>query len=83
MFGLLPTRFHSDRAVLEFGDFADRIERRIGQQIRRRLVETEGYKYRAARRAVIGARVKRNCAASRLDSDDLAGYYTEDRKSVV
>lgn len=32
---------HFHRAVLEFGDLAERIERRVGEQIGRRLIMAE------------------------------------------
>ena len=47
------------RAVLELGDLAERVERRVGQQVGRRLVVAERDEDRAARRALVGARVQR------------------------
>src|SRR5258706_16009566 len=47
-----------DCAVLELGNFAERVERRVGQEAGRRLVIAERDGHRAARRAVVGARVQ-------------------------
>ena len=62
-------RGHAHRAVLELRDLAERIEHRIRQQVRRRLVVAERNEHRAARRAVVGARVQRDAAAPRRHGD--------------
>src|SRR5512135_2416325 len=64
---------HLDGAVLELGDLAERVERRVGEQVRRRLVERERDEHGAARRAFVGARVERNAAAARGDRHHVAG----------
>ena len=60
---------HAHRAILELRNLAERIEHRIREQIRRRLVVAERNEHRAARRAVVGARAKRDAAAARRDGD--------------
>src|SRR5438477_9558238 len=62
---------HLYRAVLELGDLAERIERRIREQVRRRLVEGEGNEHGPTRRAFVGARGERDLPAARGDRHDL------------
>src|SRR5438105_12370395 len=64
---------HTNGAILELGNLAERIERRIGQQIRRRLVVAERDEHRTARHAVVGARIQRHGSAPRCDRDDVSG----------
>src|SRR5688572_6656086 len=59
-------------AVLELRDLAERVEHRIGQQVRRCLVEGERNEHRAARRACVRARIQRDLAAPRLYRDEVS-----------
>src|SRR5947207_1437921 len=66
------TGAHLDRAVLELRNLAERIEHRVGEHVRRRLVVAERHEHRPARHAVIRARVERDAAAPRGDGEDVA-----------
>src|SRR6188472_4445878 len=53
-----------DRAVLELWNLAERIEHRVGQHVRSRLVKAERDEHSAARHAIVGARVERDFTAA-------------------
>src|SRR6185503_17873972 len=63
---------HAPCAILEFRDLAERIEHRIGEHVRRRLVESERNEHRAARRACVRAGKQGDLAAPRLERDDVS-----------
>src|SRR6186713_2546012 len=53
------------RAILELGNFPERIEHRIRQQVCRGLVIAERNEQRATRSAIVGPRIERDRAAPR------------------
>ena len=62
-----PPRLDLGGAILEFGDLPERIERRIGEQIRRRLDERERNEHDAVRNRVVLARGELDRAAAGRD----------------
>src|SRR5689334_9005991 len=66
-----------DRAELEFRDLAERIERRIGQQVRRRLGVAERHEHHVLRHVAIGAYLDLDGAAAGLQADEIAGPHIE------
>src|SRR4030042_1161209 len=62
-----------DRAIFVFGDLADRIELRIGEDVGRRLDISEGDEERALLDGEIGAGGELDRAPSRRHPDGIAG----------
>src|SRR5687768_2354189 len=60
---------HPHGAILELRNFAEGVERRIGQLIGRRLVKAERNEYRPHRRAFVSANIQGNLAAARSDGN--------------
>src|SRR5262245_15224453 len=77
--GLLDL-LHLGRAVLEFGNFSEWVERRIGEQIGGGLDESEWNEHDAVGDRVVLARGKLNAAAPRRHSHSLAGGNAEPRE---
>src|SRR6266567_7837461 len=63
---------HLRGAEFEFRDFAERVERRVGQEIRGGLDISERDEHDAVRDGVVLARVKLDRAAPRGDADAVA-----------
>src|SRR6266536_5727547 len=63
---------HPRRAEFEFRDLAERVERRVGQEIRGGLDISERDEHDAVRDGVVLARVKLDRAAPRGDADAVA-----------
>src|ERR1700704_5686639 len=70
---------HPRRAELELGDFSERIERRIGEQVRGRLHEGEGDEHDAVRYPVVLAGRELDRAAAGGGADAVAGLDAEPR----
>src|SRR5260221_5817578 len=68
---------HAHRAVLELRDLAEGVELRVGEHVRRRLVEGERDEHRTARRALVRPRVQGNAAAPGLDGNDVSRLGTQ------
>src|SRR5512145_2121645 len=65
---------HLHCAVLELRDLAVRVEYRVREEVRRRLVVAERDEDRAARRARVGARVERDLPAPGFDAEHFSGF---------
>src|SRR5258708_14623283 len=64
--------FDPCRAVLELGDLAKRVERRVGQEVRRRLDIGEGNEHDAVGHPIVLARGEFDRAAARRDTYEVA-----------
>src|SRR5437868_7296930 len=65
------------RAILELRDLAERIERRVSQQIRRGFVEAERNEHRSPRRAIIRSREECDAAAPRSHRNDAPRSHSQ------
>src|SRR5262245_3939763 len=64
-------------AELEFGNLAERIERRIGEDVRRRFNISEGDEHDAVRNSIIQTRVEFDSAAPGGHANHVAGLDAE------
>src|SRR5262249_58491938 len=65
-------RFYLRRAEFEFRKLAERIKRRIGQDVRRGFHEGEGDEHHAVGDAVVLARIELDLSAARGDTHHVA-----------
>ena len=65
--------FGAHGAELEFRNLAERVERRVGQQVRRRFRVAERHEHHVFRHVAVGAHLDLDRAAAGLQLDEIAG----------